>query len=475
MKSPLSKMPASDETLPHFHRQSPCERKEWASELIAPIPINVAPMADLPKISIVTPSYNQGAFLGETLQSLVDQNYPRLEAIIQEGGSKDESIAIAQSFVDRYPNAFQLHIEEDAGQADALNRGFARTTGDILGFLNSDDRLRPNCLPRVAQEIDPEEGRHVVFGRSLFFGDDPKSGQEHPSVYENRFEQLAIWKRGQNRIPQPSTFWTREAWEQCGPLDAAQSHALDYDLFCRFGQRYQFHKIDALLSEYRLHRESKTTNKSHEALMADCIAISRRYWGPWTDPLRWKCELSYFLHKRSEQPEARDALRRAEVELLFGTKRNALNRSLVAAWRSPTGFRPRILLPIAARNGWLRIADALADKNESQLCPYRWIGPYYSAHLKKPSIARGLRVKLEIPDRVELLPMEIQVGVDGRIIGSQIATQPGAFEFDVPLPSASGDSLTVSLLCDRYFVPSLTEESPDRRQLSASQLELRII
>ncbi|MBT7865529.1 MAG: glycosyltransferase, partial [Opitutales bacterium] len=130
-------------------------------------------MNELPKISIVTPSYNQGAYLGETLQSLVDQDYPNLEVIIQEGGSTDDSIEIAQKFVEQHPSTFELHVEKDSGQADALNRGFRKATGQILGFLNSDDRLRKGCLQRVSKEIDPNRSRHIVFGRSLFFRDNP--------------------------------------------------------------------------------------------------------------------------------------------------------------------------------------------------------------------------------------------------------------------------------------------------------------
>lgn len=430
-------------------------------------------MANLPRISIITPSFNQGEFLGETLQSLVDQDYPNLEAIIQDGQSTDGSIEIAQSFVERHPDIFQLHVERDSGQADALNRGFARSTGQILGFLNSDDRLRPGCLTKVAKAIDSSQDRQVVFGRSLFFGDDPKSGQEHPCAYENRFEQFAIWKREQNRIPQPSTFWTREVWDRCGPIDAAQTHALDYDLFCRISQLYDFHKIDALLSDYRLHKTSKTVNKSHRELMADCLAISRRYWGPWSAPLRWKCELSFRLHRRSQRSQAKEALRRAEVELLYGTRRNALNRSLVALWRSPVGFRRRILLPIAASRGWIGLCHWLASSLDCQLCPNRWIGPYFETKIELPPTARRLRASFEVPPREGLLPMTVRLCIGNRLASHGEFSDPGPFELEAKLTEQDGANPRISIIADRYFIPAHSGESEDRRMLSARNLEFQ--
>ncbi|HET7537033.1 MAG TPA: glycosyltransferase family 2 protein, partial [Candidatus Didemnitutus sp.] len=220
-------------------------------------------MENPPLISIVTPSFNQGNFLGETLQSLVDQNYPRLEVIIQDGGSTDDSIAIAGDFARRFPAVFQVFVEKDSGQADALNRGFARAKGEILGFLNSDDTLYPGCLLRVAKEIDPRRNRWIVFGRCLFTGEgSPYVGIEHPAEYKSHFEQLAIWKRGYNTLPQPSVFWHRRVWEKCGGLNTAEHHVLDYDLFCRFSSHFRFHRVDELWSTYRMHAVSKSSQRT---------------------------------------------------------------------------------------------------------------------------------------------------------------------------------------------------------------------
>jgi glycosyltransferase involved in cell wall biosynthesis len=252
-----------------------------------------------PRISIVVPSLNQARFLGETLQSLVDQEYPNLEVIIQDGGSTDQSVAVAEDFVRRFPATFRLYAEPDKGQADALNRGFVRASGEILGFLNSDDTLIRRILHRVAQEIRPNEGRYVVMGRCIFVGERSRyAGVEHPSIYRSHFDQLAIWKRGFNIIPQPSVFWHRSVWERCGGFDVEEKHALDYDLFCKFSKRYRFHAVDELWSTYRMHDASKSAQRSEAEVLEISIRVSRKHWGSWYSVLHWRCEVSYWLYKK---------------------------------------------------------------------------------------------------------------------------------------------------------------------------------
>ena len=170
-----------------------------------------------PRITIAVPSFNQGRFIGETLQSLVDQRYPELEVIIQDGGSTDGAVEIAGEFVRRFPGVFQLHVEPDTGHANAVNRAFRRSTGEVLGYLNTDDTLYPGCLERVAREIDPARGRFIVFGRCRFTGHgSPYVGQEHPAEFRGHFDLLAVWRRGYNTIPQPSTFWHRRSTRPVG-------------------------------------------------------------------------------------------------------------------------------------------------------------------------------------------------------------------------------------------------------------------
>src|SRR5262245_22533062 len=204
-------------------------------------------MPDLPRISVVTSSYNQGRFLARTIDSVLAQDYPDLEHIVVDGLSTDDTPAVLA----RYPH-LRVLCERDCGQADAINKGFRLATGHLFCFLNSDDTLCPGALHRVARELDPARGRHIVQGRCNYIDEDDRpTGEEHPSQSCGHLRMLQVWKT--HCVPQPATFWTREVWQRCGPMDEALHLALDYDLFCRFSRHYRFHFLDQVLASYRLH------------------------------------------------------------------------------------------------------------------------------------------------------------------------------------------------------------------------------
>src|SRR5258708_2359171 len=146
-------------------------------------------MTDHPRISIVTSSFNQGRFISRTIESVRAQNYPNVEHIIVDGLSTDNTADV----LTRYPH-LRVIREPDRGQADAINKGFRKASGTILGFLNSDDVLLPGALQRVAAEIDPARGRHIVVGRCLYIDvDDAPTGFEHPSSYHGHQRVLQAW------------------------------------------------------------------------------------------------------------------------------------------------------------------------------------------------------------------------------------------------------------------------------------------
>ena len=432
-------------------------------------------MNGLPRISIVTPSFNQGRYLAATLQSLVDQEYSNLEVIIQEGGSTDDSQEIARQFATTHPRLFSLYIEKDEGQADAINRGFRRASGEIMGFLNSDDLLEKDCLKRVAQEIDPDRQRYIVFGRSRFFGSDAaEQSRDHPWAYHSHFDQLAIWKREYNQIPQPSTFWHRSVWETCGEMDTDIHHAVDYDLFCRFSSRYRLHPVPEIWSYYRLHEDSKTVNKSHSDLIAECEEISRRYWGPWRSPLRWRCEVSLWLHRRSSRPEAVESLRLAEIKLMRRQYGLALLRGIIALWRSPTQVGSRLLFPFVATKGWKSLARKLRANEEfpDALCPNRWIGPYFETRLALPPNTKWIRATIEVPEPLRTQNTKTVLGFQGSIFADWI-DEGTSKRIEAPIKSTECNEIAVTLCSDSYFVPFLTGENEDSRILSIRLISLQ--
>lgn len=433
-------------------------------------------MESQPLISIVTPSYNQGRFLRETLQSLVDQEYPNLEVIIQDGGSTDDSVAIAEEFVRRHPAVFRLFVEKDQGQADALNRGFARARGEILGFLNSDDTLYPSILHRVAAEIDPHRKRWVVMGRCLFTGDGERYvGVEHPAEYKSHFTHLAIWKRGFNTIPQPSVFWHRKVWEICGGFNIREHHALDYDLFCRFSEHYRFHRVDERWSTFRMHAVSKSAQKTESEVLALSINVSRRYWGAWWRPLRWRCELSHSLHTRNAHEHARHHARRAEEAAAGGRTLTTLSEFVKTAFYSPAMARDRLLQAWIVRRK-LRVLERFIWSGESFTTRYTdlWIGPLYREKIAVPKAGTKLVVILQHTPQGYHQNVTVSLAVNGKEIENKSFTEQAQFSLAADVSALGGKSVVFEIRSSAYFVPRFVHNTPDDRQLSVQLFETRI-
>jgi glycosyltransferase involved in cell wall biosynthesis len=204
-------------------------------------------------VSIVTPSYNQGQFLERTITSVLEQDFPHLEFIIQDGGSTDETHAILA----RYQSQLK-HCEsgKDRGQAHAINRGFKHATGDILAYLNSDDLLLPGALNYVADFFAKHPEIDVVYGhRVLVDHADAEVGRWVLPRHDDDFLRWADF------VPQETLFWRRRIWEKVGgALDETFHYALDWDLLLRFldaGAR--FVRLPRFLGAFRLHPAQKTS------------------------------------------------------------------------------------------------------------------------------------------------------------------------------------------------------------------------
>jgi glycosyltransferase involved in cell wall biosynthesis len=226
--------------------------------------------AALPRITIVTPSYNQGRYLEKTILSVLDQRYPNLEYIIMDGGSSDDSVDI----IKRYEKFLARWVSErDGGQAEAINRGFKLSAGDILGWLNSDDYFEPGALKIVAEHAQrfPEVGAFVGHGRIV-----DVAGHETHYIRPNNlsFETFCNWL-SYGHFPQPSCFFRRWAWDLAGPLDETLNCALDVDLWLRMVKQAPFRPIDTLLSTALAHSEAKTVALRHYSKAETVFVVAR--------------------------------------------------------------------------------------------------------------------------------------------------------------------------------------------------------
>lgn len=208
-------------------------------------------MKEYPKISIVTPSFNQGQFIEETILSVLNQNYPNLEYIIIDAGSTDNSVEIINKYADKLKYWVS---EKDRGQAHAINKGLAYCTGEIFNWLNSDDYLEPDALFKIASEFE-DHGVQLVAGNVRTFSslDYEIIPNQHLSA-----KGLMTWSPGVKFV-QPGVWMRRELIALCGGIDEQFNYAFDWDLYIRYLYLHPLVKeVPDVLVHFRLHEESKT-------------------------------------------------------------------------------------------------------------------------------------------------------------------------------------------------------------------------
>jgi glycosyltransferase involved in cell wall biosynthesis len=211
------------------------------------------PPAPAPTISLVTPSYQQGPFIERTIRSVLTQGYPNLEYVVQDGGSTDETASILQRYGDRLTH---WASESDTGHANALNRGFSSTTGEIMGWLNSDDLLLPGALSFVADYLARHPDVDVVYGNRLMIDDcDAEIGAWILPPHDDLALTLADF------VPQETLFWRRRIWDAAGGrVDESFSYALDWDLLLRFHEAgARMVRLRRFIGAFRVHDEQRTS------------------------------------------------------------------------------------------------------------------------------------------------------------------------------------------------------------------------
>jgi glycosyltransferase involved in cell wall biosynthesis len=232
------------------------------------------PLANPPLISIATPSFNQGRFLEATIKSVLDQNYPALEYAVQDGGSKDESVAVMEKYRDRLTH---IDSRRDNGQAHAINLGFAHATrGEIMAYLNSDDILLPGTLNYVASYFAKHPEVDVVYGHRVNIDVDGREVGRW--VMPPHSDRMLIWA---DYVPQETMFWRRSIWNKAGgKIDESFHFALDWDLLLRFrAAGAKFKRLPRFLGAFRVHPSQKTTAELIDRGTPEMNKLRRRLHG----------------------------------------------------------------------------------------------------------------------------------------------------------------------------------------------------
>jgi glycosyltransferase involved in cell wall biosynthesis len=227
-----------------------------------------------PLVSIVTPSYNQGAFIEETIRSVLLQGYPNLEHIVIDGGSSDNTLDVLA----RYGDHVRWVSEPDRGQADAINKGLRMAKGEILAYLNSDDLYLPGAVQTVVEYFAAHPQVGLTYGDCQII-DSQGNFQGLLSAPKPNVKRLI---HRAEFIPQAAAFWCQEVIECVGLLDESLHCALDHDFFIRIARAFPMGRILQPLACFRLHGVSKTVSQE-DRHWREALAVSERYgMKPWT-------------------------------------------------------------------------------------------------------------------------------------------------------------------------------------------------
>mgnify|MGYP001086066400 CR=1 FL=1 len=229
---------------------------------------------NLPRITIITPSYNQGEFIGQTIESVLGQGYPDLEYIVMDGGSTDDTVDILK----RYDGRLHWVSERDRGQSHAINKGLRMATGEIVAFLNSDDLYEPGALMKVGSFFASHPDAGWLTGKCRTVDQNGKEIRRGATLYKNLWLRLRSYRvlTVMNYISQPATFWRQQVVDTVGQFDEQWQYAMDYDYSLRVGRRFRLWVLDEYLACFRVHSTSKAGASANAQFDVD-LEIAKRH------------------------------------------------------------------------------------------------------------------------------------------------------------------------------------------------------
>ncbi|HYD71393.1 glycosyltransferase family 2 protein [Azospirillum sp.] len=405
-------------------------------------------MSDALTVTIVTPSFNQAAFLPATLASVAGQSYPWIEHLVRDGGSTDPSAAIlAAQPPPPPPRRFHWRSEPDGGQAAAINQAVADSSGAVIGWLNSDDLLTPGAVARVAAHFRAHPDHLMVYGRARWIDADGRPIDWYPTQTPGPVERF----RDGCFICQPTVFLRREAFSLVGPLDESLYAAHDFDLWIRLfkaaGDRIGF--IDAEQAQSRLHAQTKTLAGWNRSL-TEGMRVVHRHFG--SVPAHWA--LTAVTECFDRHPAPRRAGGRAAP---FGLLRTAL-RTLDRDGAAEVKRRVREDRRLAAASPAVAVA----------ISPDGWAGENTPIRLRRQD--QRVLVLSGRQAHPHNRPQTLCLVGGGTVLGRLHLPGNGPFTWRIPLPVAADDGAleTFELQAATVFIPAEVEHgSTDARRLTA--------
>jgi glycosyltransferase involved in cell wall biosynthesis len=381
-----------------------------------------------PTVSIVTPSFEMAGFLRETIESVLVQDWPHVDYLVMDGGSRDGTRELLES----YGHRIRWFSGPDGGQAAAVNRGFSDTRGSIFTFLNADDIYRPGALRTAVEGFDRHRDAGAVYGDADFVDRDGTTVLPYPV---RDFDRGLL--RSECFICQPAAFVRRDAWSACGGLDATLRYALDYDFWIRLSEQRPIVRIDGTLATSRMHADNKTLGE-RGGLYRESMAVVKRHFG--YVPMSWL------------EPYARH-----RVDKVDQFYRHSLPSRRSRALALALGMRLNLGQP---RRFW---RDWQADGRDE---PFDdgWMSKCYRRLHPVPPDATRLVIVGQHHALVRR-PLLLTVTVDGRRIGRVVVRERGDFERSFAIsPKLRGRSVEVGIRSAWTWRP--THDGGDERRLS---------
>src|SRR5438132_3745427 len=233
-----------------------------------------------PLVTIVTPSYNQAHFLEQTMQSVFNQTYPRVEYIVTDAGSKDDSVNIIKKYEHRLK---YWHSHRDKGSADGIHQGYQQSTGEILTWLNSDDVLAEDAVEQAVSALLRNPDAVMVYGNRMVIDEKGRVLYLRPS--------LPVLSRSpyiSTILPQETCFFRRHIYDETGGLDADMWFGFDYDLFSKIARRGRIAYARDIWGFFRKHRAARSMLQTATIGAQDAAVVHQRVWGRKIGAVEWK-------------------------------------------------------------------------------------------------------------------------------------------------------------------------------------------
>ena len=384
-----------------------------------------------PRIGIVTPTYNMAEFLEETIVSVLSQEYPNLDYVVMDGGSKDGTLEILR----KYDGKLRWCSERDKGQGDAINKGWHALTGDIFAYINADDTYLPNTLSTIAGHFKRNPGVGMIYGEAYHVDVKGKILDRYPTQDFN-LQSL----NNQCYVCQPAAFLLREAYSNAGMIDVNMHFALDYDLWIRVAKMYGVRKVDEYLATSRMHMDNKTLSSRRRVYQEIIGTVKREYSYV---PYEWINGYACYLLDRKDQyfDRSKPSLRSYALSLALGAYHNPSNlQRYWGEWRRMTG-----------------IGGQFTGRWDDG-----WISRRYEKDIDIDGDSRILRIAGKHFAPIQNL--ELRVRLNGRVVEQKKLPSSGPFVLELLLPQElRGKQCRLQIESDRTWRP---KENGDFRQLS---------